>query len=288
MTHQLIDGKQIAQKIKADLKQKLSQLKQNTGQTPGLATLLIGENPASQVYIRNKIKSCQEVGITSRHIDLPASTTQEQLLKIISDLNNDKHIHGILVQLPLPASINTQLVINALDPQKDVDGFHPFNMGNLLIGKPSLIPCTPHGIMKMLEAYTIDPAGKKAVIIGRSNIVGKPAGILLLQANATVTFCHSRTPNIEEEISRADIVVAAVGIPEFVKGEWLKENSIVIDVGINRLPDGRLVGDVHFDSALKKASFITPVPGGVGPMTIAMLLWNTLVAFESQLKRENI
>ncbi|EKD41209.1 MAG: hypothetical protein ACD_73C00802G0004 [uncultured bacterium] len=285
---QLIDGKYISQKIREQIKHKTADYFGTHHKKPGLATILVGESPASKVYIRNKIKACEEVGIISKHYGLPETTTQSELLELIHKLNHDSSIQGILVQLPVPKHIDSQLVLDAISPLKDVDGFHPMNMGNLLIGKPGLKPCTPYGVMKMLEEIGVNPAGLHAVIVGRSNIVGKPMALLLLQAHATVTLCHSKTKNIAKEVERADIVVAAVGIPHFVKGEWIQKGAIVIDVGINRLDDGRLVGDVDFAEASKKAAFITPVPGGVGPMTIAMLLWNTLEAAQLQIKKENL
>ncbi len=276
----IIDGKAIAQKIKNQIREQVEKIKNEKNITPGLATLLVGENPASQVYIKSKNSSCIEVGMNSFHQTLAATTTQNQLLELIDQLNNDPKVHGILVQLPLPQHIDAQKVIERISPLKDVDGFHPINMGNLVIGRPGLKPCTPFGVMKLLEETGFDPSGKNAVVIGRSNIVGKPMALLLLGANATVTICHSKTKSIDAVIKNADLVVAAVGIPHYVKGEWIKEGAVVIDVGINRLPSGKLAGDVDFEAAKNKASYITPVPGGVGPMTIAMLLWNTLEAFK--------
>jgi methylenetetrahydrofolate dehydrogenase (NADP+)/methenyltetrahydrofolate cyclohydrolase len=253
-------------------------LKKEKGIQPGLATVLVGDDPASHVYVRNKNKGCQEAGMLSRHIPLPSTTSEAELLKLVAELNADSSIHGILVQLPLPKQINAEKVLMAIDPKKDVDGFHPINMGNLLVGKPGLRPCTPYGVMKLLEEINYTIAGKHAVVIGRSNIVGKPVAVMLLAANATVTICHSKTQNIHDIVKQGDIVVAAVGIPHFVKGSWIKKGAVVIDVGINRMSDGKLAGDVEFSGAQQQASFITPVPGGVGPMTIAMLLANTVEA----------
>ncbi len=274
----IISGKDIAAGIRAGLKGQVLKMQEKNGVTPGLAVILVGDNPASKVYVRNKGKACEEVGIKSFQHTLPAETTEEGLLKLIDKLNRSKEVHGILVQLPLPFHINETRVIEAISPIKDVDGFHPYNLGRLVTGNPLLQPCTPYGVIKMLEAAAIDVSGKEAVIVGRSNIVGKPMALMLLRRNATVTVCHSRTRNIEEKIKRGDIVVAALGKPEFVKGEWIKSGAVVIDVGINRLPDGKLVGDVEFGGAAQRASWITPVPGGVGPMTIAMLLHNTVDA----------
>jgi len=265
------------------LKGRVRKMTEDDGVTPGLAVVLVGDNPASRVYVRNKGKACEEVGIKSFQHTLPAETTEEDLLKLIDSLNRAKEVHGILVQLPLPFHINETKVIEAISPAKDVDGFHPYNLGRLVTGNPLLQPCTPYGVIKMLKAAAIDVSGKEAVIVGRSNIVGKPMALMLLKRNATVTVCHSRTRNIEEKIKRGDIVVAALGKPEFLKGEWIKSGAVVIDVGINRLPDGRLVGDVEFESAAQRASWITPVPGGVGPMTIAMLLHNTVDAAKMSL-----
>ncbi len=274
----LISGKDIAAGIRSDLKSQVRGMTERHGVTPGLAVVLVGDNPASKVYVRNKGKACEEAGIRSFQHTLPAETGEEDLLKLIHRLNGDREVHGILVQLPLPFNINETKVLEAISPDKDVDGFHPYNLGRLVAGNPLLQPCTPLGIMKMLEAVRIDVSGREAVIVGRSNIVGKPMALMLLKRNATVTVCHSRTRNIEEKIRRGDIVVAALGKHEFVKGEWIKEGAVVIDVGINRLPDGKLVGDVEFAAAARNASWITPVPGGVGPMTIAMLLHNTVAA----------
>lgn len=278
MGAQLIDGKLVGAKIREELKGKVAAFVAATGVTPCLATVLVGEDPASAVYVRNKGKGCRETGMESRQIDLPADTTEAALLALVAELNADPSVHGILVQLPLPKHIDESKVIEALDPSKDVDGFHPVNAGRLMTGGECFIPCTPHGVVKLLDHYGVDLKGKHAVVVGRSNIVGKPAAILLLSRHATVTICHSRTADLPAVIREADVVVAAVGKAEMVRGSWIKPGAVVIDVGINRLSDGRLVGDVAFDEAKEVASLITPVPGGVGPMTITMLLANTFEA----------
>lgn len=272
----IINGKDLAEKIRLELKAEI----QRRNIVPGLAVVLIGENPASQVYVRNKKKACAEVGIKSFDHTLPASTTETELLDLINKLNNDKTVHGILVQLPLPSHIDTQKVLFAIDPAKDVDGFHPVNLGKLLAGQKGLRPCTPAGVMELIDTTGKDIKGMNAVVVGRSNIVGKPAAIMLLERHATVTICHSRTKNLPDVVRSADVVIAAIGKPNFIKGDWIKNGAIVIDVGINRLPDGKLAGDVEYATAEKHAGFITPVPGGVGPMTIAMLLKNTLEAYK--------
>lgn len=272
----IIDGKVISEKIRTEVKEGTEKLKKEKGTIPGLAVVLVGDNPASKVYVGSKEKACMEMGFYSEKHVLPVTASQDELLKLIDKLNKDNKIHGILVQLPLPKQINEDLVLEAISPEKDVDGFHPYNVGRLAVGKPLFQPCTPYGVMKMLEYSNISVEGKNAVIVGRSNIVGKPIALMLLQKSATVTVCHSKTKDLREELKRADIVVAAIGKPEFVKGDMLKEGVVVIDVGINRLESGKLVGDVDFASAEKVASAITPVPGGVGPMTIAMLMYNTL------------
>ncbi|HBF14006.1 MAG TPA: bifunctional methylenetetrahydrofolate dehydrogenase/methenyltetrahydrofolate cyclohydrolase FolD [Deltaproteobacteria bacterium] len=276
---QMIDGKAVAQRLKQEIKARVEDLKEK-GITPGLATILVGEDPASHVYVKNKNATCQELGMRSLHHHLPASTTEEALLKLVHDLNDDSQVHGILVQLPLPKHIHSEKILEAINPLKDVDGFHPVNVGNLVIGRPGLRPCTPYGVMKLLEETKIPLAGKHAVVVGRSNIVGKPVALMLLAANATVTVCHSQTKNIEQVVRQADIVVAAVGKTHFVRGSWVKPGAVVIDVGINRLPNGKLAGDVHFEEVAPIASWITPVPGGVGPMTIIMLMANTVEAAE--------
>jgi len=272
----IIDGKAISQKIRSEVKAATEKLIREKGVTPGLAVVLVGDNPASKVYVGSKEKACVEMGFYSEKHVLPVTASQDELLKLIDKLNKDKNIHGILVQLPLPKQINEDFVLEAISPGKDVDGFHPYNVGRLAVGKPLFQPCTPYGMMKMLEYSNISVEGKHAVIIGRSNIVGKPIALMLLQKSATVTICHSKTKDLKAEVKRADIVVAAIGKPEFVTGDMLKEGAVVLDVGINRLESGKLVGDVDFASAEKVASAITPVPGGVGPMTIAMLMYNTL------------
>ncbi|MBX9298760.1 bifunctional methylenetetrahydrofolate dehydrogenase/methenyltetrahydrofolate cyclohydrolase FolD [Chromobacterium piscinae] len=276
MSAQLIDGKAVAEKllekVRAGVEERLGQGKR----APALAVILVGDNPASAVYVGSKKKACEKAGIRSVAYDLPAATSQKELLEIIDGLNADAGVDGILVQLPLPAQIDPQAVIERIDPKKDVDGFHPYNVGRLAIKMPLLRPCTPRGVMTLLEEYGIDPKGKKAVIVGASNIVGRPQALEMLLARATVTVCHSATQNLAEEVAGADILVAGVGIPNFVKGEWIKPGAVVIDVGINRLDTGKLCGDVEFDVARERAGFITPVPGGVGPMTVATLLQNTL------------
>lgn len=271
---QIIDGKKIAEELKSAIALEVSGLNSK----PGLAVILVGDNAASKVYVNNKEKGCQEVGFNSIKINRDENTTEKELLQLIQDLNNDETIDGILVQLPLPNHIDTKKVIEAIDPIKDVDGFHKENMGRLLQNNPTLRPCTPRGVMTMLEKSNINPSGLDAVVIGASNIVGRPMAIELLNAGATVTICHSKTQDLPGKVKSADIVVAAVGIPRFVQADWLKKGSIVIDVGINRLETGELVGDVDFDQAKDVVNAITPVPGGVGPMTIATLLENTLLA----------
>ncbi|MDD4617297.1 MAG: bifunctional methylenetetrahydrofolate dehydrogenase/methenyltetrahydrofolate cyclohydrolase FolD [Alphaproteobacteria bacterium] len=268
----ILDGKEIAKSLRKKLAEEIVSEKLS----PGLAVVLVGEDPASQVYVRNKAKAADETGIKSWTHRLPASATQEELLALIDRLNRDDAVHGILVQLPVPRQIDPQTIIAAIDPEKDVDGFHPVNAGRLALGLPGFVPCTPQGCMILLREVLSDPSGKRALVIGRSNIVGKPVAQLLLQANCTVTVAHSRTQDLPLECARADIVVAAIGKPQFVKGNWIKEGAIVLDVGVNRLPDGRLVGDVDFETAKERASAITPVPGGVGPMTIACLMKNTV------------
>ena len=271
---QIIDGKKIAEELKSAIALEVSGLNSK----PGLAVILVGDNAASKVYVNNKEKGCQEVGFNSIKINRGENTTEKELLQLIQDLNNDETIDGILVQLPLPNHIDTKKVIEAIDPIKDVDGFHKENMGRLLQNNPTLRPCTPRGVMIMLEKSNINPSGLDAVVIGASNIVGRPMAIELLNAGATVTICHSKTQDLPGKVKSADIVVAAVGIPRFVQADWLKKGSVVIDVGINRLETGELVGDVDFDQAKDVVNAITPVPGGVGPMTIVTLLENTLLA----------
>lgn len=278
MTAQLIDGKKISQQRIEAVAQAVKARQEKGLHTPCLAVVLVGDDPASAVYVRNKKLACQKSGIESRSYELPSETTQDDLLKLVDELNGDSAVDGILVQLPLPAHIDSQAVLERIVPHKDVDGFHPYNVGRLVVKMPLMRPCTPKGVMTLLEAYGIDPKGKKAVIVGASNIVGRPQALELLLSRATVTICHSATQNLADEVAAADILVVGVGIPNFVKGEWVKPGAIVIDVGINRLDDGSLCGDVEFDVAKERASMITPVPGGVGPMTIATLLENTLHA----------
>lgn len=283
----IIDGKQVAADIRAEVAQKVVELKKN-GKNACLAVILVGENPASVSYVTGKQKALAEVGMQDRSVHLPENTTEEDLLKLIEQLNNDNTVHGILVQLPLPKHINEDKVIMAISPEKDVDGFHPVNVGNMMIGRPGFLPCTPHGIIVLLQRMGIETSGKHAVVIGRSNIVGKPVSVLLAQksVNCTVTLCHTGTKNLPEITKQADIVVVASGHPHTLTGDMIKEGAVVIDVGVNRIPDSskksgfRLVGDCDFDDLKEKASFITPVPGGVGPMTIAMLMVNTLESAE--------
>ncbi|MFC4599190.1 bifunctional methylenetetrahydrofolate dehydrogenase/methenyltetrahydrofolate cyclohydrolase FolD [Cohnella hongkongensis] len=282
MSAQLIEGKKISDSIREEIKAEAERLK-GEGVTPGLVVILVGEDPASQVYVRNKAKACEQLGYYSEVVRLPAETTQQELLSLIARYNEEAKVHGILVQLPLPKHIEEKAIIDAIAVEKDVDGFHPESVGNLMIGDDTLLPCTPAGVIELLKRTGNDPAGKHAVVIGRSNIVGKPVAMLLLRENATVTICHSRTPNLPEISSQADILVAAVGVPKLVKKEWIKPGAVVIDVGVNRLPDGKLCGDVDFDDALQRAGWITPVPGGVGPMTITMLMANTLRAAKRSL-----
>lgn len=272
----IIDGKLLAAKIRAEVKNKIAA----GGFAPGLTVILVGKNPASEIYVRNKTKACGEVGIKSFEHILPEDTKEAELLKLIEGLNKDKKVHGILVQLPLPKHINEDKIIAAISPEKDVDGFHPINLGKLLAGRNGLRPCTPLGIMELINSTGIDIKGKQAVVVGRSNIVGKPVAVMLLEQHATVTICHSRTQNMPGVVGGADILVAAIGKPKFIKGDWIKNGAIVIDVGINRTDGGKITGDVDFDAARDRAGFISPVPGGVGPMTIAMLLKNTLLSFE--------
>lgn len=275
---EIIDGKLVSSEIRAKIAADIELFKAETGIVPGLAVVIVGNNPASKVYVRNKAKACAEVGINSYEIALPEDTTEEELLARIAELNSNERVHGILVQLPLPAHIDEENVINSISPNKDVDAFHPENVGRIFIGNYSFLPCTPAGIMDLLSYYNIDVSGKKCVVLGRSNIVGKPMAHLLLEKNGTVTVCHSRTQNLVDEIRGADILVVAIGKAEFVKGDMIKPGAVVIDVGINRCADGKLRGDVEYSSASEVASYITPVPGGVGPMTITTLLKNTLLA----------
>lgn len=278
MSAQLIDGKSIAAQVRNEVKEAVSKRLAQGKRPPGLAVILVGQDPASEVYVRNKRRACEESGILSRSYDLPASTTQEDLLKLIDDLNADPEIDGILVQLPLPEPVDPEIIIERIRPDKDVDGFHPYNIGRLALRIPALQPCTPFGIMRLLDSIGEPFKGRDAVIVGASNIVGRPMALELMLAGATVTICHRFTHNTAEHVSRADIVVVAVGRPDLVKGAWIKPGATVIDVGINRLDDGSLAGDVEFEAASERAGYITPVPGGVGPMTVAMLMQNTLKA----------
>jgi len=279
----IIDGKAIAAKIRAQIAAETERLKQS-GIVPGLAVVLVGEDPASKVYVSMKEKACSDVGIYSDEYKLPAETSESELLALIEKLNNDDKIHGILVQLPLPKHINTEKVLEAISPEKDADGFHPYNVGRLVIGRPLFQPCTPFGVMVMLKEAGVDLSGKEVVVVGRSNIVGKPVAFMCLQQNATVTLCHSKTKDLAAKVAHADVLIAAVGKPEMIKGEWIKEGAVVIDVGVNRVGEKKLVGDVEYATAATRASAITPVPGGVGPMTITMLLYNTLEAAKRRVK----
>lgn len=280
MTAKLIDGKAIAASLRQDIAKRVNERRQQGLRAPGLAVILVGSDPASQVYVSHKRKDCEEVGFVSVAHDLPASTTQGELLGLIDQLNRDSAIDGILVQLPLPAHLDASQLLERINPDKDVDGFHPFNVGRLSQRMPLLRPCTPKGIMTLLESTGVDLHGQHAVVVGASNIVGRPMALELLLAGCTVTVTHRFTRDLSGHVAQADIVVVAAGKPGLVKGEWIKEGAIVIDVGINRQPDGKLVGDVEFDIAAKRAGWITPVPGGVGPMTRACLLENTLYAAE--------
>ena len=277
----LIDGKELAKQKRLQIKSRVERL-EKAGKVPGLTVILVGDDPASAIYVNLKAKACKAIGIHSEVIRLPSSITEEQLLDHVKRCNDDPQVDGILVQLPLPEHINEDTVIDTIHPDKDVDGFHPINVGKLTIGKQGFIPCTPFGVMEMFRAYRIPLEGKHAVVIGRSNIVGKPMSLLLQRENATVTMCHSRTKDLKMIAKQADIVVAAIGRPEFVTVDYIKPDSVVIDVGMNRLQSGKLVGDVAFDEVNKIAAYITPVPGGVGPMTITMLLHNTVWSAERQ------
>ena len=281
MTAQIISGTQLASQIKSNVAQQISQYVAQGKRAPGLAVILVGADPASQVYVGSKRKSCAEIGITSQSYDLPETTTEQALLELIKELNQDNTVDGILVQLPLPKHIDSTKVIEQISPEKDVDGFHPYNVGRLCQRIPTLRACTPYGVMKLLETTGISFYGKHAVIVGASNIVGRPMALELLLAGCTVTVTHRFTEDLASHIRQADILVVAVGKPKFIKGEWIKEGAVVVDVGINRL-EGKLVGDVEFDIAAQRAAYITPVPGGVGPMTVAMLMQNTLSAYEKQ------
>lgn len=280
MTAQLIDGKAIAARVRIEVKQAIEARLAKGLRAPGLAVILVGNNPASEVYVRNKRKACDEVGLSSRSHDLPAATSQDDLLALIDQMNSDPDINGILVQLPLPAHIDAETVTERICPDKDVDGFHPYNLGRLALRMPLLRPCTPFGVITLLKHTGETFYGREAVVVGASNIVGRPMGLELLLAGCTVTTCHRFTKNLAGHVAQADILVVAVGKPGIVKGEWIKPGATVIDVGINRAADGTLVGDIEFESAAQRAAWITPVPGGVGPMTVATLLQNTLMAAE--------
>jgi len=292
MSAKIISGTEIAKEIRVELKQEIAELKEKHGLTPGLATVLVGDDPASKVYVGQKEKSCNNLGIYSKMINLPGDASEEDLLKLVDELNNDSSIHGILVQLPLPKHINETRVLYAIDPNKDVDGFHPVNVGKMVIGEKCFLPCTPHGVLELIARSGVKTEGAEVVIVGRSNIVGKPVLNLMLQkrpsGNATVTLCHTRTKDISFHTKRADILIVATGHPKTVTGDMVREGVVVIDVGVNRIgktPEGKaiLVGDVEFDSVKEKAAAITPVPGGVGPMTIVMLMTNTLEAAKNTL-----
>ncbi len=280
----IIDGKATSVAVREKIKEEVLAFAKEYNKTPGLAVVIVGENPASQVYVRNKHKACGEVGMYSEVHELAESTTEAELLALIDKLNNDEKINGILVQLPLPKHLDEEKVILRINPNKDVDAFHPENVGKIMIGNFSFLPCTPAGVMELLKHYNVDVTGKHCVIIGRSNIVGKPQAMLMLKENATVTVCHSKTVNLKEITKQADILVAAVGKANFVTADMVKKDAVVIDVGINRLENGKLCGDVNFAEVEPQASYITPVPGGVGPMTITMLLKNTLIAAKEQSK----
>lgn len=278
----IINGKEVSASVKAAVAEEAAQLKDEKGLKIGLAVVIVGNNPASRVYVNNKKKACEEVGFQSFEYALDENTTQEQLLDLVDVLNRDSRVNGILVQLPLPEHIDETSVINAISPEKDVDAFHPMNVGKIMIGEYSFLPCTPAGVMELIASTGTEIAGKSCVVIGRSNIVGKPMAMLLLHKSGTVTICHSKTQNLKEICLGADILVVAVGKANFVTGDMIKDGAVVIDVGMNRLENGKLCGDVEFESAEKKASYITPVPGGVGPMTISMLMRNTLTAAKKQ------
>lgn len=282
----IIDGKAVAKEVQKQIKEEVEGLERRWGLVPGLAVVLVGDDPASHIYVRNKEKACKEVGIKSFEHVLPATITEKDLLALVQQLNKDKRVHGILVQMPLPPHVRAEKILEAISPHKDIDGFHPVNQGLLALGASGFKPCTPMGIMKLLESVNCDPKGKNAVVLGRSNIVGKPVALMLLGKHATVTICHSRTANLRDEVGRADVLIVAIGKANFVRGDWVKQGAVVIDVGVNRLPTGKLCGDVEFETAKDRAGAITPVPGGVGPMTICMLLYNTLKAAKDSLQRE--
>ena len=277
----IIDGKRISAEVREEIANRVSQIKAEQGCTPGLAVIIVGNDPASQVYVRNKKRACEQVGFYSEVYELPEMTSQEELCTLVDQLNKDSKIHGLLVQLPLPRHLDENEILLRIKPEKDVDAFHPYNVGKIMIGNYDLLPCTPAGVMVLLEKSGVDVSGKRCVVVGRSNIVGKPMAMLLMQANGTVTVCHSRTQRLADICREADVLVVSMGKPEFITGDMVKDGAVVVDVGINRLADGRLVGDVNFAEVEPKASYITPVPGGVGPMTITMLLKNTLTAAEN-------
>ena len=284
---EIISGKIVSEKLRSELRDEIAEFKNKNGITPGLAVIMVGNNPASAVYVRNKHKACLDVGIESYQIEFPEDITEDQLLGKIDELNADDKVNGILVQLPLPDGINEERVIERISPEKDVDAFHPSNVGRIMIGNYSFLPCTPAGIISLLDYYNVEISGKRCAVVGRSNIVGKPMALLLTERNGTVTLCHSRTQNLDKILLESDIIVVAIGKPEFLKADMVKPGAVVIDVGINRTSEGRLVGDVAFDEVSQVASMITPVPGGVGPMTITTLLRNTLLAAKMQfLKRK--
>ncbi len=279
---EIIDGKAEAAKVRRETAAAVEDLRRDFGVTPGLATVLVGDDPASATYVRNKRRSCAKVGIESLHHELPASASQDEIVRLVRDLNGNEAANGILVQLPLPEGVDSRAVVNEISPEKDVDGLHPVNQGRLMAGEEGLRPCTPIGSMRLLDSIGAELEGMHAAVVGRSVLVGKPLALLLLERHATVTICHSRTRDLAAEVGRADVVVAAVGVAELVKGAWIRPGCIVIDVGINRGADGRLIGDVEFAAASERAAHITPVPGGVGPMTVAMLLANTVRAARRQ------
>lgn len=284
MTAQNIDGKLISQTVRSEVAARVKARTEIGLRAPGLAVVLVGEDPASQIYVGSKRRACDEVGFVSKSFDLPTTAKEQELLDLIEQLNNDDEIDGILVQLPLPAGIDTTKILEKILPEKDVDGFHPYNVGRLAQRMPKLRSCTPKGIITLLERYNIELRGKHAVVVGASNIVGRPMTLEFLLAGCTTTTCHRFTKNLESYVRQADIIVVAVGKPSFIPGDWIKEGSIVVDVGINRLANGKLAGDVEYDAAKKRASFITPVPGGVGPMTVASLIENTMIACEQYKK----
>ncbi|MBQ7399020.1 MAG: bifunctional methylenetetrahydrofolate dehydrogenase/methenyltetrahydrofolate cyclohydrolase FolD [Clostridia bacterium] len=281
----IIDGKAVSAKLREEIKNESAAFEKETGIRPGLAVIIVGDDPASQIYVRNKGKACEEVGFYSEIHRLAAETTEEELLSLVHRLNANDKIHGILVQSPLPSHLDEALIVNNIDYNKDVDAFHPVNVGKIMLGDYNFLPCTPAGVMELLKAYDIDVTGKEVAVVGRSNIVGKPQAMLMLHANATVTICHSRTKNLSEVLRRADVVVMAIGKAKFLKADMIKDGAVVIDVGMDRDENGKLCGDVDFEECEKKASYITPVPGGVGPMTITMLMKNTLTAAKTSVKK---